>query len=116
VIASGMLHASWPKHPDRAALQRALLQHRRVAEFVHGREPLARDELIAMLAAHYAITVGMAQAAIERSEAAGQIRMWVCLPDGPRPKPGADLLLDRLEAEAAALEAARREAGEGDAG
>ena len=107
-----MLDQSWPRDPDRAALARSLHKHRRVAEFVRGREPVARDELTAMIAGHYGVSVGMAQAAVERAEAAQQIRVWICLPDGPRPKPGVDALLDRLEADAEALERVRREAGD----
>ena len=67
-----------PKDPDRLAAARALLKHRRVAQLVHGREPVLRAELVGDASpSTTGISAGAAEAAVERAIAAGEVDAWV---------------------------------------
>ena len=106
-----------PKNPDRERVARALLTNRRVSALVRGREPVRLPELAVMLATTTGISVGMAEAAVARAIAIGEVDAWVTIPPaagvaGPDP----DAVLDDLAEGAEVLERARREAREAPGG
>jgi len=105
-----------PRDPDLAASQKNLLTGRRVARLVHGREPVAYDELVEIVAASLGLTLGAAEAAVRRAADAGHVELWVMPASGRSGEPDVERVLGALEGDAQVLQEARRRAraeGEG---
>jgi hypothetical protein len=104
------LHRLPPSDPRRAARQSNLLLGHCVAKAVHGREPIDREELIAMIAQNHSLSAGAAAAAVERSIDAGHVRALIVLARDDDPLPDLGEALDALNQATDELADARRAA------
>jgi len=104
-----------PKDPRRAAAW-TFARGRRVAGLVAaaGGGPVRHAELVEQLMT-FGVSRGLAESAVRRAHADGDIELLVQLPRDEDPEAsGLDALADRMRAETAEIEAARRDAERGD--